>query len=121
MAFSRRVPKLWNSQEEIKNGNTGWIDRLCYYSGQVAGSPGYWRAKRAEVYTWINHHIEAGHGSPNFFITLSCTEYMWPDIKRLIMDQFKFVGLDTPDLGKSFVQIVNDYTLIFQEYFQDRK
>jgi hypothetical protein len=28
--------------------------------------------------------------------------------------------LDVPDLDKSFVQLVNDYTLIVQEYFQER-
>ena len=78
--FFKEGPKtLEQLQEEIRNGNTRWIDRLCYYSGQVAGSPGYWRAKRAEVYTWINHHIEAGHGPPNLFITLSCAEYLWPE------------------------------------------
>ena len=72
------------------------------------------------MYTWINHHIEAGHGPPNFFITLSCAEYLWPDIKRLISDRFTSAGLEAPDLEKSFVQLVNDYTLIVQEYFQER-
>ena len=111
--FFKEGPKtLEQLKAEIVCGNTRWIERLCYYSGQVAGSPGYWRSKRAEVYTWINHHIEAGHGPPNFFITLSCAEYLWPDIKRLIRDRFTIAGLDVPDLDKSFVQIVNDYTLI---------
>jgi hypothetical protein len=104
----------------IASGNTRWIDRLCYYSGQVTGSAGYWRAERAEVYTWINHHIEAGDGPPNFFITLSCAEYLWPDIKHLIKDRFEIAGLKVPNLDKSFVQLVNDYTLIVQEYFQER-
>ena len=72
------------------------------------------------MYTWINHHIEVGHGLPTFFITLSCAEYMWPDIKRLIKDRFTVAGLDPPNLDKSFVQIVNDYTVIVQEYFQER-
>ena len=53
------------------------------------------------MYTWINHHIEAGHGPPNFFITLSCAEYLWPDIKRLIEERLKIAGLDTPKLGTS--------------------
>ena len=80
--FFKEGPKTLDElQEEIENGNTRWIDRICYFSGRVAGSADYWRAKRAEVYTWINHHIEAGHGPPNFFITLSCAEYLWPDIK----------------------------------------
>ena len=72
------------------------------------------------MYSWINHHIEAGHGAPNFFITLSCAEYLWPDIKRLIKDRFTIAGLDVPDLETSFVQIINDYTLIVQEYIQER-
>src|SRR5687767_3916891 len=54
------------------------------------------------------------------FITLSCAEYMWPDINRLIIERFTIAGLDIPDLDKSFVQIINDYTLIVQEYFQER-
>ena len=45
---------------------------------------------------------------------------MWPDIKRLIIDRFTVARLPVPDLDKSFVQIVNDYTLIVQEYFQER-
>ena len=85
-------------QEGIANGNTQWLERLIYYSGHVTESLGYWRARRAEVYTWTNHHIEAGHGPPNFFITLSCAEYMWPDIKRLIIDRFTVAGLDPPIL-----------------------
>ena len=64
--FKESPKNLDELQEEIENGNTRWIDRLCYFSGCVAGSADYWRAKRAEVYTWINHHIEAGHGPPIF-------------------------------------------------------
>lgn len=119
--FFKEGPKtLVQLQAEIADGNTQWLERLCYSSQQVAGSPGYLRAKRAEVYTWINHHIEAGHGPPTFFITLSCAEYMWPDIKRLLVDRFTIAGLDLSILDKSFVQAVNDYTLIVQEYFQER-
>ena len=45
---------------------------------------------------------------------------MWPDIKRLITDRFTIAGLDTSVLDKSYIQIVNNYTLIDQEYFQER-
>ena len=38
-------------QADIADGSTQWLERLFYYSQRVAGSPGYWRAKRAEVYT----------------------------------------------------------------------
>ena len=119
--FFKEGPKtLEQLQTEICSGNTRWLDRLSYYFGQLACSAGYWRSKRAEVYTWIIHHIEAGHGPPNFFITLSCTEYLWPDIKRLIKERLDIAELDAPELEKSLVQIVNDYTLVVQEYFQER-
>ena len=104
--FFKEGPKsLEELQTEIADGNTQWHERLCYYSQQVAGSQGYWRAKRAEVYTWINHHIEAGDGPPTFFITLSCAEYMWPDIKRLITDRFHVAALDIPELDKPLIQL----------------
>jgi hypothetical protein len=119
--FFKEGPKtLEELQSEIADGNTGWLERLCYYSQRVIGSAGYWRAKRAEVYSWINHHVEAGNGPPLFFITLSCAEYMWPDIKRLICERLNIAGQDVPNFDKSFVQLVNDYTLVVQEYFQER-
>ena len=101
--FFKDVPKtLTELQADIADGNTQWLDRLCYYSQKVLGSPGYWREKRAEVYSWINHCIEAGHGTPTFFITLSCAEYMWPDIKRLIVDRFAVGEMDVTDMDTFF-------------------
>ena len=38
----------------------------------------------------------------------------------MIKNRFIAAGLDAPDLDISFVQLVNDYTLIVQEYFQER-
>ena len=86
--------------------------KALLYSQQVAGFPGNWRAKRAEVYTWIDHHIEANHGPLIIFIMLSCAEYMWPDIKRLITDRFCVARLDVPNLDTSYAQVVINYTLV---------
>jgi hypothetical protein len=61
-----------------------------YYSQGVGGSPAKRRAKRAEVYKWINYHVNAGNGASNFFITtLSCAEYYWEDVRRRIKDQYE--------------------------------
>lgn len=50
--YFKEGPKfLEQLQADIAAGNMQWLERLCYYSQQVAGSPGYWRDKRAEVYT----------------------------------------------------------------------
>ena len=107
-------------QSELSSGDTRWIDKITYFSKKIKGSAGFWRHKRDEVYAWINHHIAQRNGPPNFFITLSCAEYHWPDIKRLIKERHEIAGLPDPDLEKSYVKLVNEYTYIVQEYFQKR-
>ena len=118
--FKEGQKSLKELKDEIQKGNTKWIDHITYFSSRVTGCAGYWRDKRAKVYSWIHHHAQSGHGAPNFFITLSCAEYFWKDIKRLIEERFMIAGLPLPDLDKNWVQIVNDYTLVVQEYFQER-
>ena len=58
-----------------------------------------------------------------YFITLSCAEYFWPDVIELLKERLTLAGLDTKDcyLGSpKLVQLVNDYTIVIQEYFQKR-
>jgi hypothetical protein len=118
--FKEGEKTLEEMKEDIQTGNLEWIDKITYYSQRIHGSPAYWRAKRSEVYTWINHHVHAGNGAPNFFITLSCAEYYWKDIKKLIKDRYEAAGLKPPELDINWVEIVNNHTLIVQEYFQER-
>ena len=58
-----------------------------------------------------------------FFITLSCAEYFWADVLELLKDRLKLAGLD-PSLGDQkhpkFLQTVNDFAVVIQEYFQER-
>jgi hypothetical protein len=109
-------------QDEIRKGDTSWVNRITYYSHRVKGTAAYWRSKRDELYSWINYHVEQGHGAPSLFMTFSCAEYYWPDIIRLIRDRYEAAGLEVPSNleSKSHATIVNDFTLIVQEYFQIR-
>lgn len=112
---------LGDLQEAIRSGQTGWIDRITYFGFRVSGSAAYWRQKRQEVYSWINHHAHLGHGAPSLFITLSCAEYYWPDIKRLIEERYKLANLPAPVLTKPGTsRYINEFTLVIQEYFQIR-
>ena len=52
-----------------------------YYSRNIKGSNNYWRAKTQELESWIQHHISRGRGPPTFFITFSCAENWWPDLR----------------------------------------
>jgi hypothetical protein len=118
--FKEGEKTLEEMKADIEGGNLEWIEKITYYCQRVRGSPAYWRAKRGEVYTWINYHVNEGNGAPNFFITFSCAEYYWKDIRKLIKDRYEAAGVAVPDLNKSWVEIVNDHTLIVQEYFQER-
>ena len=121
-SFYDNGPKsLTDLQEALKKGETAWLDKITYFSTKVHGSTAYWRQRRNEVYTWIRHHVEKGNGTPTFFITLSCAEYHWPDIKRLIRDRCKVGGVQCNlKEDRSNQKEINDWSIVVQEYFQMR-
>lgn len=107
-------------QQQILDGDTQWIDRICYFTKNVIGSPSYWRLKRRELFSWINHHIEEGHGPPTFFITLSCAEYQWKDVKRLVKERILLTGGNDEWNENRLSSNVNEYCIVVQEYFQEK-
>lgn len=113
--------------QRIKSGDTSFVNHINYWNDRVTGSSSYWRSKRQQVYSWINHHIQEGHGAPTYFITLSCAEYFWPDVTRLIQQRMIMAGIREKEAkercnsdSSQFVQTIHDYSLVIQEYFQER-
>ena len=104
----------------LKAGKTSILDKISYYAARVKGSSSYWRNKKFEVKSWMNHHVAEKNGAPTFFITLSCAEYHWKDIERLINERYRLAGQELPDFRKNRVQVINENTLVVQEYFQAR-
>ena len=98
--FQNGPQTLEELQEQVSGGHLEWLDRICYFSQCVPGSSAYWRSRRREVFAWINYHVQKGNGTPTFFITLSCAEYHWNDIERLIVDRCNTAGIDPPDFSK---------------------
>ena len=116
-------PNLETLQTKLLSGDQSFIDKLMYFGKVVPGSNAYWRSKKAELYSWINHHIEKGRGPPNIFMTLSCAEYFWPDLKRLLEHYIYITEGTKVDLDVNLHklhQALNDYTIIVQEFFQIR-
>jgi hypothetical protein len=116
-------PSLDSLQQQLNEGDSVFIDKLMYFGKVVPGSAAYWRGKKAELYSWINHHIERGRGAPNVFMTLSCAEYFWPDLTRLLEDTVLVaegrrlnLTLNHDELNKA----LNDYTTVVQEFFHVR-
>lgn len=114
---------LEDLQEAIENGDTNFVNCVTYYASRVKGSNPYWISKRSELYTWINHHVQSGNGPPVYFITLTCAEYQWADIVDIIRDRVAMEGGDPKQVDRNkpgFVQLVNQYALVVQEYFQHK-
>lgn len=78
-------PSLEELKESLRNKDDTFIKKLRYYSRNIRGSDNYWRAKTEDLETWIHHHVALGHGPPTFFITLSCAENWWPDLRRILV------------------------------------
>jgi hypothetical protein len=107
-------------KKEIQDGGMTWANKIACHSQRVVGSPGCWRQKRNKACTWINCHIDEGHGLPTFFITLSCAECFWPDVEQLVKERFTVAGLDQPGFEKASAKVVNECTIVAQELFQER-
>jgi len=121
--LGRTAPTLEELHERLRNNDDEFVNKLCYFSKSVPGSAAYWRSKKAELYSWINHHVDRGHGAPNLFITLSCAEYFWPDLKRLLEQHIYECEGKSVDLDRDRAALnsaVNDYSIVIQEFFQLR-
>ena len=123
--FNKNGPQnLEELKSSIRQGDTSFINRLMYFNKCVKGSNSYWHQKRSQVYSWLNHHVEVGNGPANFFITLSCAEYYWPDVIRLVAERMLIAGdgrhEDCYHGSTKLTEILNDYTVVVQEYFQIR-
>jgi len=89
-------------QKMIYDGNLSFIDKLMYFGKIIPGSASHWRSKKAELYSWINHHVEKGRGAPSIFLTLSCAEYLWPDIRRILQHFIEATTRRKIDLNNDF-------------------
>ena len=106
-----------------EEGNLKILNQICYSTKLVSGSSGYYRFHKSHLSAWINHHIDFGNGPPNFFITLSCAEYYWPDLIRVVNERIKIrdgvmgtLAVDKPGIIKA----MTDWTGVVQEFFQIR-
>lgn len=135
--ISRPPLSLEELQTSLRNGDSSFVNKMAFYTKRIRGSDAYWRHKRAELYNWIHYHLGEGHGAPNGFFTLSCAEYFWPDMIRLLEDRIWIAegrhrngpGAKTDRYGnlidlandrKARNKAVNDYAIVIQEFFIHR-
>lgn len=79
-------PSLEELKEQVRDGNYTFVSKLRYFSQSIRGSDGYWRNKQNELKSWIDFHVSRHHGPPTHFITLTCAENWWEDLRGIFSD-----------------------------------
>jgi hypothetical protein len=64
---NEQIPNVDDLKEKLKGKYTKFVGKLQYLSSSVSGSNSYWRNKRSDQLSWINHHIEENKGAPYLF------------------------------------------------------
>ena len=124
--FTRDPPTLEELKYQISKGDDRFVQMLQYYAHNIRGSDSYWRSKAHELEYWVNYHLAAGHGPPTFFITLSCAENWWPDLRQLMIDLTTNAG-DTTQAAllasgdfRAMCKAVVAYPVYVNEFFMKR-
>ncbi|MEE4247969.1 MAG: hypothetical protein V2I33_21465, partial [Kangiellaceae bacterium] len=117
-----QIDSVSDLQKMIDKEGIKFISKLQYFSKTIPGSDAYWRQKKHEIFTWISHHVKEGNGPPAYFMTLSCAEYHWRDLQKLINEKRKLQGKLPLDLSilKNRINAMNEHAIIIQEYFVER-
>jgi hypothetical protein len=112
-------------KHQVTKGDYSFLDKLIYFSSKIRGSDSYWRLKKSQIYSWVYWHIEQGNGPPTLFITLSCAEYYWADIRKLLIERIAISGIDDKKENEQsdkrrIMKAVNQYSIVVQEYFTEK-
>jgi hypothetical protein len=104
----------------IEHNDTQFIQKLIHFSSKIRGSSAFWRAERLKVFSWVNRLIELQKGPPTLFITLSCAEHYWKDVKRLLEDRLSYTPeQERPDLSTkaAVMKAIKEFSIVVQEFF----
>jgi hypothetical protein len=80
----KNPPTVQELKQQLRNKDTKYISMLRHFSRNIKGGDNFWRSKTEDLKHWITHHVARGHGPPTVFLTLSCAENWWPDLKLMI-------------------------------------
>ena len=119
-------PTVEELKHQIRNGIFTFISKLRYYSQSIRGTDGFWRNKGNELRAWIDYHVSNRHGPPTHFITLTCAEHWWPDLRDIYADMEAIAGqtaeseLLLTDILQEMSKAAQKYSFYVNEYFLQR-
>lgn len=104
--LGKHPPTIEELKKKLEDGDDTYIQMLRYHARNIKGSDNFWREKTSELETWINHHVACGRGPPTHFITFSCAENWWPDLRRLLGQMERHAG---NEIEADLLLIHNDF------------
>ena len=119
-------PTIEELKRKLASGDDTYIQMLRFQARNIKGSDNYWREKTSELESWIHHHVACGRGPPTFFMTFSCAENWWPDLRRLLEQLERHAGnTDIADLLRennfsAMKRSAKKYPLYVNDFFMKR-
>lgn len=105
-----------NYKEQIQNIVKS--DHTFYFINSIKGSPAYWKKLESEVLAMIKQL-----SYPSFFLTLSCADFHWEEISKLIVaaNGYSFFSdeLKTLNYFEKY-KLLNANTIVLARHFQHR-
>ena len=116
-------PTTKELQERLQKGDSSFISKIQHFSSKIKGSPAYWRQQRQHLCTWMEYHVEQGHGPPSLFLTFSCAENHWGTLANILADRIEMYDKDmaTKLRNRNFstmCEAARDHPLVVAEFFQ---
>lgn len=124
--LGKQPPTIEELKQQIQEKNFSYCNKLRYFAQGIKGSDNWWRSRTQDLEAWINHHVSRGNGPPTFFITFSCAEYWWPDLRRILAELEEQGGhksaADAIRQGdmKAIRKATRKYTLFVNDFFMKR-
>ena len=124
--IGKNPPTIEDLKNQLKNGDASYVQMLRYFSRNIKGSDNFWRARQDDLEAWVAHHVSRGRGPPTFFMTFSCAENWWPDLRRLIAQLERHAGNDLQATKiemndfRAMSKSVKRYPLYVNEFFMKR-
>ena len=86
--YTDKPPTVQDIKAQIDNNDFTFVNKLQNFaSTKIRACDGWWRYRKYELDDWISYHLKKGHGPPTLFLTFSCAEWWWSDLKKFLVQR----------------------------------
>ena len=105
---------------DSKKDNIG--KKILHFGETLTGTSQYWRSVYNKLLSFVRFMVHHGHGLPHYFITVSCAEFWWKPLRRILEVYLKATTGKDVDLSDKAVlyKEVQRNSHIIVKYFDMR-